>query len=404
MYSGETRQDEGRGIGMSTPTRILKFLTMFAVGGTERQFVYLAKSLDRSRFDIRVGCLSREGEFLKDIEAINIPVSEYTIKSLYSPRMLYRQWDFARDLRHQGIRLVHAYGFYPNVFSIPAARAAGCITIASVRDTGVFTSQVKLKTVTQKLACQLADCVVANSSAVRDWLISIGIAENHIRVIPNGITLSGRPGRPTAFPIRRELGIDETAPLVTVISRLNPAKGVDYFLKAIVTVAQQFPDARFLIVGGSYFDPAYKPSLEKLSAELGLQNRVAFTGERNDVPAILQESNISVLPSLSEGFSNSLLEAMAAGLPVIATNVGGNPEIVRDGETGFLVPARDPKALSEAIGRILRSPELGIRFGQAGYERVARNFSLASTVRQTEELYTHLLGERTAKHGRPVCA
>jgi glycosyltransferase involved in cell wall biosynthesis len=377
---------------------------MFAVGGTERQFVYLAKSLDRSRFDIRVGCLSRKGEFLKDIEAINIPVSEYTITSLYSPRLLSRQWNFARDLRREKVRLVHAYGFYPNVFSIPAARAAGCITIASVRDTGVFTSQVKLKTITQKIACQLADCVIANSSAVRDWLVSLGIDNDHIRVIPNGIALSRYTGRPTSFPIRREMGIDETSPLVAVVSRLNPAKGVDYFLKAAVTVARQFPAARFLIVGSSYFDPSYKPSLEKLAIELGLQDRVAFMGERNDVPEILQEATVSVLPSLSEGLSNSLLEAMAARLPVIATNVGGNPEIVQDGKTGFLVPARDPNALSEAMSRVLASPELGVQLGQAGYERVARNFSLASTVRQTEDLYNDLLGERTAGHSRPVCA
>src|SRR5262252_7497650 len=195
---------------MPEPTKILKFLTMFAVGGTERQFVYLAKGLDKSRFDIRVGCLSKKGQFLKDIEAMNLPVAEYPINSLYSPRMLHRQWLFARDLRRQKIRLVHAYGFYPNVFSIPAARAAGCITIASVRDTGVFTSQVKLKTITQKLACKLADCVIANSSAVRDWLVSLGIDKNHIRVIPNGIALSRYTGRPTTFPIRREMGIDET--------------------------------------------------------------------------------------------------------------------------------------------------------------------------------------------------
>ena len=119
---------------------------MFAVGGTERQFVYLTRAIDKNQFDVRVGCLSREGEFLKDIEAMNIPVSEYRINSLYSPRMLHRQWAFAHDLRREGVQLVHAYGFYPNVFSVPAARFAGCATIASVRDTGVFTSQVKLKT------------------------------------------------------------------------------------------------------------------------------------------------------------------------------------------------------------------------------------------------------------------
>src|SRR5215469_1869823 len=135
---------------MQAPVPILKFLTMFAVGGTERQFLYVAKALDRTRFDIRIGCLSREGAFLKDIEAMNIPVSEYRINSLYSPRMLQSQWLFARDLRRQQVRLVHAYGFYPNVFSVPAARFAGCLTIASVRDTGAFSSRIKLKTLSQK--------------------------------------------------------------------------------------------------------------------------------------------------------------------------------------------------------------------------------------------------------------
>jgi glycosyltransferase involved in cell wall biosynthesis len=368
---------------------------MFAIGGTERQFVYLAKGLDKSRFDIRVGCLSKRGEFLKDIEAMNLPVAEYPIKSLYSPRMLRGQWRFARDLRRQNIRLVHAYGFYPNIFSVPAARIAGCITIASVRDTGVFTSQIKLKTLSHRTACRLADRVIANSSAVRNWLVSLGMDQNHIDVIPNGIAVNERLTRARDFSIRHELGIDPKVPLIAVISRLNPGKGIEYLLKAAVIVREQFPEVRFLIVGGSYFEPAYKPSLELLARELNVANTVLFTGERNDIQQLLQEVNISVLPSLSEGLSNSLLESMAAGLPVIATNVGGNPEIVQDGKTGFLVPARDEKALSDAIVRVLKAPELGERFGQAGYERVSKHFSLAATVRKTEELYTMLLEERS---------
>ena len=383
---------------MAAPAKILKFLTMFAVGGTERQFVYLSKGLDRSRFDLRIGCLSREGEFLKDIEALNIPVSEYRIKSLYSPRMLHRQWHFARDLRREGIQLVHAYGFYPNVFSIPAARFAGCITIASVRDTGVFTSQVKLKVLSQRAACRLADRVVANSFAVRDWLVSLGVDEDHISIIPNGIAIDGPPIRMLDFPVRRELGIDRNAPLISVVSRLNPGKGIEYFLQAVVTVAQRFPAARFLIVGASYFDPSYKPSLEKLAREMNLGRHVIFTGERNDVAKLLLETDLAVLPSLSEGLSNSLLEAMAAGLPVVATNVGGNPEIVENGKTGFLVPARDPEALSRAMIRILESPELAHRLGEAGYKRVAARFSLSSTVQKTEDLYTCLLEQEACRH------
>ena len=145
-------------------------------------------------------------------------------------------------------------------------------------------------------------------------------------------------------------------------------------------------------MGGSHFDPQYQPALERLAGQLNLRHRVLFTGERNDVAQLLQEINLSVLSSLSEGLSNSLLEGMAAGIPVVATNVGGNTEIVQHGSTGLLVPARDAAALGAAMIRILESRELAEQFGQAGYERVKTHFSLASTVRQTEQLYLTLLG------------
>jgi glycosyltransferase involved in cell wall biosynthesis len=385
--------------------KMLKFITLFAVGGTERQFVYLTKELDRSRFDIRVGCLARKGDFLKDIEAMNVPISEYSISSLFSCGSLKRQLRLARDIRRDGIQLVHAYGFYPNLFSIPAARFAGnCITVASVRDTGAFSNRKKIKTVTQRLACQLADCVIANSRAVRDWLVSSGVQPDHIRVIPNGMVLPPRAASRGEFPIRRQLGIDPTAPVVAVVCRLNEGKGLEYFLEATVTVSKEFPAARFLIVGDSIVDATYKRGLECKARNFNVQDRVIFTGQRSDVSKLLEEVNLSVLPSLSEGLSNSLLEAMAAGLPVVATNVGGNPEIVQDGRTGILVPARDPAALSAAMIRILRSPLLARQFGEAGRARVAANFSLETTVRQTEDLYLSLLDDRAWRHAREVRA
>ena len=379
---------------MRTPPTILKFLTKFALGGTERQFVYLTKGIDKTRFNVRVGCLSREGDFLKEIEALSIPISEYPITSLWSPRIVRGQWRLAQDLRRQRVQVVHAYGFYPNVFSVPAARFAGCISIASVRDTGAFSSQVKLKTLSQKAACLLADRVIANSSAVRSWLVNLGVNENHINVIPNGIALDGRHERRLGF---------QKAPVVTVVSRLNPRKGIEYFLEAAATVAERFPGARFLIVGGPY-NAAYQSSLEALAERLQVARQVVFTGERNDVKELLRETTLAVLPSLSEGMSNVLLESMAAGLPVVATNVGGNPELVQNGKTGFLVPARDPAALSNAIIRILEQPELGLCFGAAGYQRVSTHFSLSTTVRRTEELYSSLLEERMWRHARAVRA
>jgi glycosyltransferase involved in cell wall biosynthesis len=137
---------------------------------------------------------------------------------------------------------------------------------------------------------------------------------------------------------------------------------------------------------------------------MNMNDRVIFTGERHDIPNLLQEIDISVLPSLSEGFPNSLLEAMAAGMPVVATNVGGNPEIVRDGRTGLLVPPRDPDALAHSITSLLESPLLARQFGNAGYARVKAEFSLTATVRRTEELYTELLEARFGPESRALPA
>src|SRR5256886_4183628 len=138
-------------------------------------------------------------------------------------------------------------------------------------------------------------------------------------------------------------------------------------------------------------DSPYKRELEGYAVQLGLGERVVFAGFRLDVPEILAEVAVSVLPSLSEGLSNVLLESMAAGAPVVATRVGGNPEVVEDGETGLLVPPRDPAALAQAICRLLDSPELASRFGQAGRERVIKSFSLERMVQKTESLYLDLL-------------
>jgi L-malate glycosyltransferase len=190
-----------------------------------------------------------------------------------------------------------------------------------------------------------------------------------------------------------------------VLSRLDRVKGIEYFLEAAAMVARRVPEARFLVVGDAtkQVDGDYRKELERRADRLGVGARIRFTGLRSDVPDILAEVAVSVLPSLSEGLSNVLLESMAAGVPVVATTVGGNPEAVEDGVTGLLVPPRDPGALAQAICRFLDSPELASRFGQAGRERVLDRFSLERMVQETESLYLDLLsraGHRIDPHTR----
>src|SRR5262249_29647962 len=151
-------------------------------------------------------------------------------------------------------------------------------------------------------------------------------------------------------------------------------------------------NARFLIVGDFKDDPAYKASLTRMAVRLGLGRRVIFTGFRLDVPAILSEATVSVLPChTGEGLSNSILESMAAGLPVVATTVGGNPELVDDGRTGFVVPPCDAGALANSISALLSDTAMARRYGAAGKERVLTEFSLKQMVRATEHFYLKLM-------------
>jgi glycosyltransferase involved in cell wall biosynthesis len=230
--------------------------------------------------------------------------------------------------------------------------------------------------------------VLANSNAVREWLISEGYDERRIKVIRNGIVVHEIPPAQEST-IREEFQIPADAPLVATICRLSPVKAVGDFLRAAAMVSKEHPSARFLVIG----DGEERAALTEHTRELGIQDRVVFTGFRTDMAQILPQLSVSVLASLSEGLSNTLLESMASGVPVVATRVGGNSEIVTDGTTGLLVPSRSPEALKEAICRLLSDARLVIRMGSSAKERIQRHFSVESAVRQTEELYKNLVSE-----------
>jgi glycosyltransferase involved in cell wall biosynthesis len=379
---------------------VLQFLTNFKIGGTERQVLNLVRCIDPARFELHLACLGRFGEFLREVERRPEPLIEFPINRLYGRDTLRQQAAFVSYLKRHKLQVVHAYGFYPNVFALAAARLARVpVVLASIRDTGDHLSPMRRRV--HRLACRLADRVLVNASAVRDRLVREGYDARKIVLIPNGIDTTPFLRRPRREGLRGELGIPEDAPLVAVLSRLNRLKGVEDFLSAAAAIALRFPRARFLLVGDceTCVDAGYRESLEAHAARLGLGERAIFTGFRNDIPELLSEVTVSVLPSLTEGLSNSILEAMAAGVAVVATRVGGNPELVEDGVTGLLVPPRDPRALAGAVCRLLEQEELASRLARAGQGRVLERFSLERMVRQTEALYDSLL-ESTL--GRPA--
>jgi glycosyltransferase involved in cell wall biosynthesis len=382
-------------VEIQEPVRVLTFLTNFLIGGTERQVVNLVRHHDRSRFDVHLACFRSKGPLLPEIDAHAVTLSEYPISTLPSPRTLFQQWRLLRYIKARGIRIVHSFGFYANVFAVPAARMAGAdVVLASIRDTGDHLTG--LQKAMQRWACRIADHVLVNAEAVRAVLVEDGYDPSRITVIRNGIDVARFRDRPKTGAVRSSLGIPEDAKVVAV-------KGLEYFLDAAVLLSGRFDNARFLIVGDS-ISQAYRDELERRADSLGLSDRVIFTGFRSDVPDLLAEVCVSVLPSLSEGLSNVVLESMAAGVPVVATAVGGTGEMIEDGKSGLVVPPRDAQALADAVGSLLEDPLRRLLIGKTGQQSVIERFSLQATVEQTEGLYTRLLKsavERRRRAGSP---
>lgn len=372
--------------------KVLQFITGFHVGGTERQVAHLATRLDSSRFEVHVASLQREGPLYAEMASCGLPLSSYPIKGFLRPETLRQQLRFAAYLKRQAIDIVHAYGFYPIVFAVPVARLAGSpVVLASIRDSG--DPWTRAQRLVQMCASRLAHCVLVNASAVRTSFREGGHARRAIAVIRNGVDVERFAPRPPDEALRSSLGLPPRAPLVVAVSRLNPMKGIDDLLKAAALLEGRFDEARFVIVG----DGASRRDLEEQARLLGLAGRVLFTGTKLDVAAILSQAAVSVAPSLSEGLSNVVLESMAAGVPVVATRVGGTPELLEDGVTGLLVPPCDAPALAAAIGRLLEDEPLARRLGEAARARAVDRFSMQHMVRQTEELYRSLLrGDRSA--------
>lgn len=378
---------------MTRPLKVLQFVPAFGWGGTERQFVNLGLGLDRSRFAVSFACFRRFGVMLDELEQSRIPVLDYGVHRLRDIRVLRAQLRLARDIRSHGFDIVHTYGFHAHAFAIPAAKLAGVPVVASIRDMGVYLSPTQRRV--QRWICRFADRVLVNADAIKQWLTSEGVKADRISVIPNGIDVT-RFARTHSGRLHGELHLQREAPLVAVLGRVTPRKGLEDFIAAAAIVKRQFADARFLIIGEPSFtadgtninvDYSYQNGLAQLASTLGLEESVIFTGFRSDVPQILAELAVSVLPSLSEGLSNTLLESMAAGVPTVATRVGGTPEVIRDGENGLLVAPADHVALASSICRLLEGRALATKLGDAARRTIAEQYSTAQLIERTSRFY-----------------
>lgn len=353
-------------------------MSSFAPGGTERQMIELIRRLDRRRWDVHVACLRSGGAWTSRV-AEAAPVTQFPLKSFRHPDTLAQMHAFGHWCRERGILVLQTTDLPSNIFGLAAAAFAQVpVRIGSRRD--VTPGRSVPETACQRAAYACAHRIVANCRAAAHQLETERVPSRKIRVIYNGVDRQRAAPVARCAPLRR---------LVTV-ANLRPEKGHDVLLGAATDVLDFFPDATLELVG----DGSQRARLEAAAAALGIGNSIAFSGHCDDVTARLDAADIFVLPSRSEAFPNALLEAMTAGLPIVASRVGGVLEVVRDGETGLLVPPDDPGALGAAIRRLIADPALAGRLGAAARADVTARYSFNRMVAAFDSLYLTELSRR----------
>lgn len=371
----------------SRPQRLkLMLLTVgLDVGGTEEQILEIASRLDRSRFEVVVCCLKKEGIVARELRERGVRVISLGGKATWDARVLYRLMSLIRSERPDAI---HAFLSFANLASRLTGRLLRVpVLISSYRDREIW------KHWSHRLADRMtigwAHAATCCSEAVRQFVVSmVGDKEEKFITIHNGVDIA-RFNISAAWT-KTDLGLREGLPVVGTVCRLyEPKKGLTVLLQALARLAERtgFPPCQLLIVGGG---PAYK-QLRDRCVRLNLSRWVVFAGMRRDIPRILPLMEVFVMSSLYEGFGIAIVEAMAASRPVIASAVGGIPEIVVHGETGLLVPPGDSTALAEAINDLLSHPEKAVVFGMCGRQRALERFSIESVVKRHEELYEALV-------------
>lgn len=366
--------------------RVLHLVDTLNVGGTETQMVQAALRLQLRRHEVTVGCLRAEGPLLEVLRQAGIPVVEFRKnKSLLSLSGIYQLLRLAAFLRRERFHALHAHDLWANLLGVPAARLAGTpIVISSRRYLEDLPWHRSWRNKVMNSIYRLSTQVVVNSTAVRAILLqTYGLSSEKVRVVYNGVDVqrfaSARRDRSKLLP-----DVEINSKVVAVVANMySRVKGHDQLIAAATNVCKILPETIFILVG----DGQERPRLEQLVRQAGLEKNFIFLGSRKDIPELLACCDLSVLPSEAEAMPNALLEAMASGLPVIATGVGGSLEVIEDGINGLLVPPRNPEALAAAILRVLRDPSFAARLARAGQERIGIQFSFDRLIAQFEQLY-----------------
>lgn len=369
--------------------RVVHLINHLGYGGSERQLYLVLEHSDRERFDHRVVVFNPSPERVYDdvLEELGVDV-------VYLPRgcrgIARRLLWLARELRARRPDVVHSWTVHDNPYAGLAGRWAGAAARwgslrSSLRSAGLRALSPPLRWA----VLRTVDRLVVNSRDLMAEVEEAGLPPDRALYLPNCVRDPGEV-EPADFA---ELGIPADAPVVGMVGNLRPVKNHPLFVRAMASVMATRPAARAVIVGQPIpGEEDYLAALESEIRRLGLEGRLVLAGFRDDVPGVLGRLSVLCLTSRSEGMPNAVLEAMAAARPVVATRVGGVPELVDDGVHGFLVEPGDEEELATAVGRLLDDPERARVMGRAGRERAVAEFSCAPVARRLERAYGRAVG------------
>ena len=340
-------------------------------------------------YRVHVASLSTGGVLRPLIESLDVPIIDFPLTSFYDANMVRQTRRFISYLKEHSVEIVHSHDFYSNIFGMTGASLARTRgRVASKRETtGTRTTAQRI---VERNAFKLAHAVVANATAVKDQLIAEGVRKDKIAVIYNGIDLTRFDQNSTREEAQARLSLENIRgrPVITMVANFEyRVKDHPMLLRTAQRVTREVPEAIFVIAG----EGELRAETEQLAADLGVKDWCLFTGRCASVPDLLAASDICLLTSQAEGFSNSILEYMAAGRAVVATNVGGASEAIVEGVTGHLVNSGDDATMAARIIELLRHPERRTEMGLNGRRVVEERFSLQSRLSNTSALYQRML-------------
>src|ERR1700694_1687040 len=380
------------------PIRVLQLITSLERGGAENHLLALLTHADREAFEVETAVLSGEGALVPIFRQARIPVPLLHVRGTFDPLALGRLVRLARDGHFD---ILHSHLYRADIYAGLAVAQLGerrPLLVSTRHNDDRFFLNPFVGIVHYMVSAQ-QDLIIAISDHIAHFTVARGVRHPargrrvYHGLEPPVMRALEREGQ----RIRSELGIGPDAFLVGNVGRLALQKGQRHLIGAMPLLLERVPHAHAVIAGGGDLEDF----LRDLASDMGVAERVHVLGPRKDVPALMHAMYVFAMPSIWEGFGLVLLEAMAAGRPIVASRVATIPEVVVDGETGLLVPAGDPLALAEAVAQLADQPAVARRLGEAGRERLRRHFSLEKMVGDTELLYRELVDERASAIGTP---